>query len=1040
MPIGLHAQADDQHRVRRLGTVLSVAFAVLALGLIVGFAGTSIYVSEVERANEQLDQITRHQGETNEIITLAQVIDDTAEGPRREELLGRLIQAAHQAEETLNLLLREENEGLSPLRLLFDRPTIQTEDDYAQLYATFLQQVRVYISLHQPGSPFAPILSDHHTQINQWALGPMHKVQKETVALYQDQARSALHKLWLFNAVVLVATVLLVIFIAVVVLRRLMQSARQAVAITVKARDRLAAIIDNIDDGILELSPEGKVTFANRSARRTLSLREADSEALTLHSLTTFSGRDGQAIALALDERQNASAMAVLLRRPDGSCFRAAVTLTSLGEGESAIFTFRDITRHIHREERLRKLSHAVEYSPAQVIITDFTGVIEYVNPSFHAVTGWSLSEVVGRSPRMLSSGAQSPGVYRDMWGSLRNGQPWRGEFRNRRKDGSSYWVRASIAPIKDENGAITHFVAVQEDVTKEVQALRDLETNRRRLREAVSSLPHGFAIYDAEERLAMCNSAYRTMYNHAPDAIKIGASFTDIVRAGYRAGQFTKPGGDALPEEANFFEQRLELFRQGGAREIPLSRGRWVLATETLTPSGEHVCLRTDITQIKAIQRELESARAAADHANTAKSQFLSAMSHELRTPLNAILGFAQLLQMNKKTPLNERQADQVQQILGAGHHLLTLIDEILDLAKIEAGRASLDLEPVNAQTILEDCDGLIRHTAEQAGLTMITERPDGDSAMLWVYADYTRLKQILLNLLSNAVKYNSANGTLWLSVRACSLLENNFDGVEFSVSDSGKGIPTEKRDQLFKPFNRLGQEQSSIQGTGIGLALTHQLIRAMNGTLLVEDRPGGGTEFLVQLPAAPVPGTTTAPLLVQPNQTVGTKNTEAPQAQKRLSPAAVIAKEQKTQDDRAEWECLSGRVLYIGFSTSHRDHLRQALAPAPEVVLLQADSLEKGIQSLEQCPVNVILVEIPNENDSDLGGLAQITSHPQVAALPVAVLTDSSHPSFHARLRRLGFAAILRASPSSQELFTFLAPLLRLSPSESESRSHAL
>jgi DNA-binding NarL/FixJ family response regulator len=180
---------------------------------------------------------------------------------------------------------------------------------------------------------------------------------------------------------------------------------------------------------------------------------------------------------------------------------------------------------------------------------------------------------------------------------------------------------------------------------------------------------------------------------------------------------------------------------------------------------------------------------------------------------------------------------------------------------------------------------------------------------------------------------------------------------------------------------------------------------------------------------------------LLVQQDQTARTKSAEPSLAQKRLSTATTVVKKQKAlDDDRAEWECLTGRVLYIGFSTSRRDHLRQALSPAPEVVLLQADSLEKGIQSLEQRPVNVVLVEIPNENDSDLGGLAQITSHPQVAALPVAVLTDSSHPSFHARLRRLGFAAILPASPSSQELFAFLAPLLRLSPSESESRSHAL
>jgi PAS domain S-box-containing protein len=1009
MPAGLSSQTDDHYRVRRLGVVLSIAFSVLALGLILGFTGTSLYVSRVELANRQLDLVTRHQGETHDITTLALAIDDTPSGIARNELLARLTQVIDAAEVTLQQLLSRDQEIDFAWFHQGAGSTLRSDSQYAVLYSQFLQQTRAYADSHQPGSLLADILGDHHQQINGWSLGALAQAQKEILNRHQIKAHDAVHELWIFNVIILFTATIMVIFIASIVLRRLLFSAHQAVKVTANARDRLAAIIDNIDDGILELTPQGDVCFVNRSARRTLGLRDSDLDVLSLHDLTTFAGKDGQAISMALVERQHASAMAVLLRRPDGSCFRAAVTLTMLGDDGRAILTFRDITRHLHREERLRKLSHAVEYSPAQVIITDFTGVIEYVNPSFSTVTGWGPSEVVGRSPRMLSSGAQSPGVYRDMWSNLRAGEPWRGEFRNRRKDGSSYWVRASIAPIKDENGAITHYVAVQEDVTKEIQALRDLETNRRRLREAVSSLPHGFAIYDADERLSMCNSAYRTMYSQAADAIKIGTNFVDILRAGFKAGQFD--GGvihDAECEQ-EFIKDRLDLFRSGGALEIPLSRGRWVLATETLTPSGEHVCLRTDITQIKAIQRELETARAAADQANTAKSQFLSSMSHELRTPLNAILGFAQLLQLNKKAPLSERQADQVQQILSAGHHLLTLIDEILDLAKIEAGRASLSLQAIDSHIILDDCDSLIRHSAEQAGLTMITQVSGAQP--IWVLADYTRLKQILLNLLSNAVKYNSAEGTLWLSVRSCSFADCAFDGVEFAVSDTGEGIPAEKRDELFKPFNRLGRENTSVQGTGIGLALTHQLIIAMDGVLLVEDRPGGGSQFIVRLPGALPPqgsleGATAPPILTA----VADKG-------------RLFVGGSKDQD----WEFHSGCVLYIGGSQERAQTISAALALAPEVVFTQCESLERGLEIIDHQPVVAVLVDISNENDTDLGGVVQLGSHPKMAGLPVAALTSGTHPSFYARLRRLGFAAVLPATPDSQQLFDFLAPFLR-------------
>ena len=230
-------------------------------------------------------------------------------------------------------------------------------------------------------------------------------------------------------------------------------------------------------------------------------------------------------------------------------------------------------------------------------------------------------------------------------------------------------------------------------------------------------------------------------------------------------------------------------------------------------------------------------------EKSSAAKSEFLSSMSHELRTPMNAILGFAQLLDYNPREPLSFTQKTSVKSILKGGSHLLELIDKVLELNKIEAGKLSLNVDHVSTRNVVDESLDLVRSRADVEGVDLIDQTIGHDLPPLWT--DSTRLTQVLLNLLSNAVKYNRKNGSVTLTAR-----EMSGQMLRISVSDTGKGIPTEKQGDLFKPFERLGREAGNIEGTGIGLTITRQIIELLGGKIGYESDEGKGSIFWVDVP----------------------------------------------------------------------------------------------------------------------------------------------------------------------------------------------
>ena len=280
------------------------------------------------------------------------------------------------------------------------------------------------------------------------------------------------------------------------------------------------------------------------------------------------------------------------------------------------------------------------------------------------------------------------------------------------------------------------------------------------------------------------------------------------------------------------------------------------VMGAVVLLVTGLFAYFAYDMTQRKRVEEELLEAKERAEAANRAKSEFLSRMSHELRTPMNAILGFGQLLEYNSAEPLSEVQKRYVEYILSGGRHLLGLIDEILDLAKIESGRFELSMEDVSLRAVIDECLSLTRPSADEVGVELVDRC--ARATAVYVRADYTRTKQVLLNLLSNAVKYNRHGGTVTLRDR---LVGSGRLRVE--VVDTGVGILPEKRGELFLPFTRLSAEGSGVEGTGIGLTITKQLVEQMGGRIGFESTAGAGSTFWFELPAS---GTSAPPGVTKP------------------------------------------------------------------------------------------------------------------------------------------------------------------------------
>jgi PAS domain S-box-containing protein len=613
------------------------------------------------------------------------------------------------------------------------------------------------------------------------------------------------------------------------------------------------------------------------------------------------------------------------------------------------------------------------------------------VNATFCKMVGYSNEELKQRTAEDITY-SEDIETGRQLAKELLDGTVrYTGDKRYVHKNGEVLWVSRTASLIRDEKGKPQHFLLMVEDISERKQSERALLESRRELETALhanqlimDNSQDVICTIDEDGRFLSVNAACEELWGYKAGEL-IGRRYIDLVCPEDRAK--TAAASEALLASGKITDFVNRYVRKDGTVVDVLWSATWSAADKII------FCVAHDVTDRARIEKALREAKEEADRANHAKSDFLSRMSHELRTPLNSILGFGQLLDRQASS---DAQRTRVRYILSAGRHLLNLINEVLDISRIEAGNLQLSLEPVCLEEAMSEAIDLMRPLAAEREIRLAASCPLDTTT--YVLADRQRFKQVLLNLLTNAVKYTAMQGRVSISYT-----DSGNGTMRILVRDTGAGIPVEKLSRLFTPFDRLGAEQSTVEGTGLGLALCQRLVEAMHGCIGVNSTVGDGSTFWVELPHAESPFQHLA-------------------AQKNPPLLEEISHTGKR------------RVLYIEDNFSNVTLVEQMLAERPSLELMTAMQGRLGLDLARKHVPDLVLLDLHLPDMPGWQVLAQLKADHTTRHIPVIVISaDATAPQIK-RLLAAGARAYLTKPLDIGEFFRVVEETISSADSDKE------
>ena len=495
-----------------------------------------------------------------------------------------------------------------------------------------------------------------------------------------------------------------------------------------------------------------------------------------------------------------------------------------------------DITQRKKLERWNEMLSKAVESSSTSIVITDINGKIEYVNPYFEEKTGYKREEVLGKKPSILKSGKHDYHFYKQLWETISTGKIWKGEFKNKKKNGQSYWEQVSISPIFDKHGKIIKYVAVKEDITEKRRTLKALkkaklraEQNEARFKALHNASFGGIAIHD-KGKILDCNEGLSRITGYSYEEL-IGIDGLLLIAKDYR-----KLARQNIERQ---YEKPYEAFglRKNGENYPLRIEGRMIPYNNKQVRVVEF----RDITEQKRIEKELILAKERAEQTDKLKSSFLANMSHEIRTPMNGILGFTELL---KEPDLSRQQRTEfIETIQTSGERMLSTINDIIDISKIESGMVVLNMQDINLNAFINDLHYFFQPMMQKKNIDFKVNSNNGLPISIF-HTDPDKLHSILTNLIKNAYKF-TASGTIEFGYIVAG------GTISFYVTDTGVGIQKDRQKAIFERFVQADIADSRVfEGSGLGLAITKSYTEMLNGSISLKSELGKGSSFKVSLP----------------------------------------------------------------------------------------------------------------------------------------------------------------------------------------------